>query len=122
MVAQMSLFVLPSTVPEVQLFDPLDDDIVLVYSCARSGRTSTGRFFMRRDEAMRFCSTPQTAGRGNYGSEWLMMWTSLTNLRAVLGEKAQVRVVDDGRFADLLAQLDITPVPASDPRVSWAVA
>lgn len=113
---QLSIFE-PSAPPKVQVFDPVDDDIVAVYSCARSGGTSRIRLFMTRDEAMALCSEPETAGRAHQ-SEWILMWTSISNLRRVLGDNMRLRVVDDGRFDSLMDRLGITPISRDDPRVS----
>lgn len=114
--SQMTLFT-PTAAPAVQEFDPADDDIVVVYSCARSARTSTVRMFLHREDAMALCSDPRTAGRAHM-SEWILMWTSITNLRKVLGDRMRLQVTDDGRFDGLLDELSVVKVPLTHQRVA----
>jgi hypothetical protein len=118
--SQMTLFT-PTAAPIVQEFDPADDDIVAVYSCARSGRTSAVRMFLHREDAMTLCSEPETAGKAHM-SEWMLMWTSITNLRKVLGDNMRLRVVDDGRFDGLADRLGVSKIPLSHPRVAPLLA
>lgn len=82
-----------------------------------AARSSTVRMFLHREDAMALCSDPRTAGRAHM-SEWILMWTSITNMRKVLGDRMRLQVTDDGRFDGLLDELGAVKVPLTHQRVA----
>lgn len=96
-------------------------DIAVVYTASLKG-VGQLRYFMTVEDAMRFCDDTRSRGFA-HGSPWAFFWTSLTNLRASMGERVIERknFVDDGRYDWLLAELGCVVIAPDDPLVAGMV-
>ncbi|NUH42922.1 DUF3560 domain-containing protein [Streptomyces samsunensis] len=74
--------------------------LVFIVSQNTTPARTRGLYRVTREEAQRLCSHPATSGKS-----YMLCWTERPG---VLGEDFEF-VTDDGRFADVLAELGITP-------------
>lgn len=93
------------------------NDIAVIYTCAKSGKTSHVRMFTTVQDAMKLCSHESTQGTV-HGSQWITMWTRIERLLSVLGDNPRIPVEDDGRFLPLCERLEIIPIPVTDVRIA----
>ena len=83
------------------LFKPtkqtLPDDIVRVYMVTM-GRINKNMYFMKAEDAMTFCSLPDTKG-----NNWMFCWSKYD-----LDEPNRTTwMVDDGRYDDIMKKYNI---------------
>lgn len=91
-------------------------DIAVIYTCAKSAKTSHVRMFLTINDAKKLCSDDRTRGYV-HSSEWITMWTGIQNLLNVLGNDPSIPVEDDGRFLPICRELGLTPISVTDPRI-----
>lgn len=84
-----------------------DDAEAVVYMISESGMMkNTALYVMRREDAVRFCSHEKTQGRAR-GGRWAYAFT--THKRD-WRKTPEIFRADDGRFDDLLEELEITTI------------
>lgn len=93
-------------------------DIALVYTATRAGKATAGHYFMRMDDARKFCSCPKTKGV-MYGNEWaFFFFFFFTSLKNYLGNFLDLTehgidftgFCDNGSGNDLCVKLGIKPL------------
>ncbi|MBD5406314.1 MAG: hypothetical protein HDR56_01685 [Treponema sp.] len=90
------------------------DNIALVYTATAHGKASCGHFFMKIEDAKKFCSSPKSKGV-LLGNEWAFFWTSLKNYLGNFLDLTEhgidfSKFCENGSKDDLLRKLDIRPL------------
>lgn len=94
------------------------EDIALVYTATRAGKATAGHYFMRIEDAKKFCSHPKSKGV-LHGNEWAFFWTSLKNYLGNFLDLTEYGIdfsgfCDNGSGDALLQELGIEPYEAWD--------
>lgn len=96
--------------------DAAPEDVALVYTCTECGNSTGGHYFMRIDDAKRFCADPRSCGT-MHGTRWAFFWTSLKNYVGNYWDLT-LHGVDFTKFCDngsrdaLCAEIGVRPLSA----------
>lgn len=90
------------------------EGIALVYTATRAGKATAGHYFMRIEDAKKFCSHPKSKGVV-HGNEWAFFWTSLKNYMGNFLDLTEYGIdfsgfCDNGSRDELLNELGICPL------------
>lgn len=96
-----------------EAYEAAPEGIALVYTATAHGKASCGHYFMRIEDAKKFCSSSKTKGV-LHGNEWAFFWTSLKNYCGNFLDLTEHGVdftafCDNGSRDDLLQELCIEP-------------
>ena len=85
----------------------LDPDAeAVVYMVTEKGGCSTWMFVMKRSDAVKFCSSDKSQGKGR-GGQWHFQFTTNYNFR---DHKKEFKKKDDGRFKQIFEDMGIVPI------------